>query len=88
MFISVTFPQGTGLGPTLFTIYCDDLDHELKKLALDVKVIKFADDKKDARKVASIEDRDKLQQALDCLRDWAEKWGMSFNVNKCKVMHV
>jgi ribonuclease P/MRP protein subunit RPP40 len=53
-----------------------------------VKVIKFADDTKGGRKVASIEDRDKLQQALDCLCDWAEKWGMSFNVSKSKVMHV
>ncbi len=34
------------------------------------------------------EDRDKLQEALDCLCDWADKWGMSFNVSKCKVMHV
>jgi len=81
-------PQGTVLGPTLFTIYIDDLAHELKKLMLDVKVIKFADDTKGGRKVASIEDRDKLQQALDCLCDWAERWGMSFNVSKCKVMHV
>jgi ribonuclease P/MRP protein subunit RPP40 len=79
-------PQGTVLDPTLFTIYIDDLAHELKKLMLDVKVIKFADDTKGG-KVASIEDRDKLQQALDCLWDWAEKWGMSFNMSKCKVMH-
>ncbi len=34
------------------------------------------------------EDRDKLQQALDSLCDWADKWGMSFNLGKCKVMHV
>ncbi len=54
---------------------------ELKKLKLDVKIIKFADDTK-GRKV------DCLQRALDCLCEWAEKWGMSFNTDKCKIMHV
>jgi ribonuclease P/MRP protein subunit RPP40 len=38
--------------------------------------------------VVNTEDRDKLQQALDGLCDWADKWGMSFNLEKCKVMHV
>jgi len=81
-------PQGTVLGPILFTIYIDDLESELKKLMLDVKVVKFADDTKGARVVSCEEDRDKLQQALDCLCDWADKWGMCFNLTKCKVMHV
>ncbi len=35
-----------------------------------------------------MEDRDKLQQVPDGLCDWADKWGMSFNLAKCKVMHV
>jgi hypothetical protein len=38
--------------------------------------------------ISSVEDRDKLQQALDCLCEWAERWGMCFNLAKCKVMHV
>jgi ribonuclease P/MRP protein subunit RPP40 len=29
-----------------------------------------------------------LQEALDCLCDWADKWGMAFNISKCKIMHV
>jgi hypothetical protein len=33
-------------------------------------------------------DRDELQQALDILCEWADEWGMSFNVAKCKIMHV
>jgi hypothetical protein len=78
-------PQGTVLGPVLFSIYKDDLEHELKKLKLDVKVIKFADDTKGGKTVGSVEDRDVLQRALDCLCDWAEKWAMSFNLSKCKL---
>lgn len=81
-------PQGTVLGPTLFTIYIDDLEVDMEELKLDVKLVKFADDTKGGKVVTSIEDRDKLQQALNCLCDWAEKWGMSFNLSKCKIMHV
>jgi hypothetical protein len=29
-----------------------------------------------------------MQEALDALAAWAEKWGMEFNVAKCKVMHL
>ncbi len=55
---------------------------------MDVKVVKFADDTKSGKVITSIKDRDKLQQALDCLCEWAESWGMSFNLSKCKIMHV
>jgi hypothetical protein len=34
------------------------------------------------------EDRARLQEALDKLCSWADKWGMAFNVAKCKVMHM
>jgi hypothetical protein len=51
-------------------------------------VKKFADDTKGAKVVEKEEDRRKLQQALDCLCDWADKWGMAFNLAKCKIMHV
>ena len=30
----------------------------------------------------------RLQYALDGLTDWADLWGMEFNVQKCKTMHV
>jgi hypothetical protein len=28
-----------------------------------------------------------MQEALDHLCQWADTWGMQFNVGKCKVMH-
>ena len=45
----------------------------------------FADDTKVARVVAD-EVRKELKEALDGLCRWAIKWGMEFNVKKCKVM--
>jgi retron-type reverse transcriptase len=81
-------PQGTVLGPTLFSVYIDDLESEIERRKLEVLVKKFADDTKGAKVIRSPEDRDKMQTALDCLCDWAETWGMAFNYGKCKVLHV
>lgn len=78
-------PQGTVLGPPLFTVYIDDLDDFAEQISL---LLKFADDTKGMQEIAGPEDRDKLQAALDGLCEWADTWGMAFNVKKCKIMHV
>ena len=49
---------------------------------------KFADDTKAANTIFSNQDVKDLQDCLDRLVTWADTWGMSFNVTKCKVMHV
>jgi hypothetical protein len=78
-------PQGSVLGPLLFTIFINDLDLAISDLEL---LIKFADDTKISRVISSDADRAGLQHALDKLVAWTEKWGMLFNVKKCKVMHL
>ena len=78
-------PQGSVLGPPLFDIFIDDLDECAAELEI---IIKFADDTKGLKEINSPEDREKLQGALDHLERWAEKWGMKFNIPKCKIMHV
>jgi hypothetical protein len=40
------------------------------------------------QRMANQEDRKTLQKALDDLCDWADRWGMEFNIPKCKVMHM
>ena len=76
-------PQGSVLGPTLFLIYVNDLESDLVS-----KVAKFADDTKLGGRVISSEDCNKIQDDLNKLSDWSEKWLMSFNTDKCKVMHI
>ncbi len=70
------------------SVYIDDLEVEVVAENLDVLIVKFADNTKGAKVIRGEEDRQKLQQALDILYEWADKWGMSFNVAKCKIMHV
>ena len=78
-------PQGSVLGPPLFDIFIDDLDECSEEISL---ILKFADDTKGFQEIQGPDDRDKLQLALDKLVQWAETWGMKFNVPKCKIMHV
>jgi hypothetical protein len=78
-------PQGTILGPILFTVHIDDIDIEM--LLADLAV-KFADDTKGLKEIDSEENRDELQQVFNNLYDWSQKWGMEFNIPKCKIMHV
>ena len=78
-------PQGSVLGPPLFDIFIDDLDTCAEEITL---LLKFADDTKVMQEIQGPEDRDKLQQALDKLVKWAKKWGMQFNIPKCKIMHL
>ena len=78
--------MGSVLGPLLFLIFINDLDTAVATVGLLIK--KFADDTKVAQNIGSARDRDELQTALDNLITWADTWGMAFNVQKCKVMHV
>jgi hypothetical protein len=78
-------PQGTILGPPLFTVHIDDID--LVAMLAEI-LIKFADDTKGAKEITCEGDRRILQEILDNLQKWASTWGMEFNTSKCKIMHV
>jgi hypothetical protein len=51
-------------------------------------VKKFADDTKLGQIINGVDDVNELQQTLNGLCEWASRWGMAFNVQKCHVMHV
>ena len=76
-------PQVSVLGPILFLIYINDLDDSITS-----NVLKFADDTKLFRKVNTDGDKQHLQNDLDRLVKWSEKWQMLFNFGKCKCLHT
>ena len=75
-------PQGSVLGPLLFLIYINDFDNKTSN------ILKFADDTKVLRRVNNDGDKQHLQNDLDRLMKWSEKWQMLFNSGKCKCQHT
>ena len=51
-------------------------------------MLKFADDTKVFRKVTNDTDKQSLQDDLDKLVKWSEKWQMLLNFGKCKCIHI
>ncbi|KAF2353133.1 Reverse transcriptase domain [Trinorchestia longiramus] len=76
-------PQGSVLGSLLFIIYINDLD-----VGIISKINKFADDTKLCHRAFTETDRATIQSDLNRLLQWTETWQMSFNIEKCSVMHV
>ena len=76
-------PQGSVLGPILFLVYINDLEEGVTG-----KILKFADDTKLFRKVKEIGDKQNLQDDIDKLVKWSEKWQMLFYFGKCKCLHT
>ena len=73
---------GTILGPVLFVVYVDDIDE-----LLSVVLFKFADDMKLVAKTSKVEDCQRLQRNLDIAFGYSETWQLSFNPQKCSVVH-
>ena len=76
-------PQGSVLGPVLFLIYINDLPDKIN-----IPIRMFADDTKMYNCIKNKEDKQKLQSNILQACTWAAKWQMTFNVNKCKTMHL
>ena len=76
-------PQGTVLGPLMFLIYINDI-----VLNLNSQIRLFADDALLYREIRNGDDQKILQEDLNTLCNWAEKWQMSFNIGKCKQLTI
>ena len=73
--------QGSVLGPILFVIYINNLPAALKN---NFTAVMYADDTKVYRRT----DEQLLQEDLDALYKWAEKWQRHFHSDKCKVLSL
>ena len=75
-------PQGSVLGPTLFVIFINDLPDKVKT---HVKI--FADDTKIFNAIKTSEESSILQDDINQLVEWTQKWQLPFNMEKTKVLH-
>lgn len=75
-------PQGSVLGPFLFLLYINDLPEVLHSM----KIRLFADDCVVYKSVKENLDILSVQCDLNRIADWAKKWMMQFNVDKCALV--
>ena len=73
-------PQGSVLGPLLFVLFINDLPDNIKS---SIKL--FADDLK---LICNANCHEDITEDLKELEYWEKLWLLSFNVDKCKVVHV
>lgn len=76
-------PQGPVLEPVLSVCLINDMLDSISSL-----IHMFADDTKAGREICSDSDRQAFQEDLNRLTSWSQTWQRTFNVSKCKVMHV
>ena len=48
----------------------------------------FADDTKVYKEINDDNNVEQLQNAIDSMFDWTQKWLLKFNKDKCKILHL
>ena len=76
-------PQGSILGPILFTLFINDLPNGIQSL-----ISLFADDSKIHLPLVTEDSTNQLQADLEVLEVWSKAMQMRFNPKKYKVMHL
>jgi hypothetical protein len=75
-------PQGSHIGPWLFLIFIDRITEVVKNS----NVLVFADDIKIFRTIKEGCDTDRLQEDINSLSEWCDRYSLHLNINKCKIM--
>lgn len=78
-------PQGSVLGPVLFLIFINDIE---SVCCGNTSLQLFADDLKLYSSVNIGNISQSLQQSINNLVAWADRWQLGININKCAVLNV
>lgn len=76
-------PQGSVLGPILFTLFVSDIPGEVKNI-----IEMFADDTKMYAAIVKSSSAASLNSDLAKLHDWSIRMQMRFHPEKCKALHL
>ena len=76
-------PQGSVLGPILFIYFINDLPDVVKCICKT-----FADDTKAYSQVSDDVFHETIQESINAMVEWGDKWLSYFNSDKCKVLHL
>ena len=76
-------PQGSVLGPILFLCYINDLPTQVTS-----RCRLFADDSILYRDIKTPGDAVVLQEDLNALARWEERWGMQYHPDKCTLIRI
>ena len=83
--VTSSVPQGSILGPLLFTLFINDLPDEA---ADGVKAALYADVTKLYRNASSTEHCNLKQDTLSNMHNWSQRNNIRFNTSKCKALTV
>ena len=71
------------LGPLLFIIFINDLPEQVE-----LEIFLFAHDSKIFRQINGPDDHLILQEDINNMLDWANKWQLEFRPDKCVSMSI
>ena len=74
-------PQGSVLAPIMFQVYINDMTRGITSY-----VNLFADDAKLMRIIKDENDCKELQNDIDKIHAWSQRWKLEFNTKKCHVV--
>ena len=78
-------PQGSILGPLLFTIFINDI---VECISEGTNIALYADDTKIWRVISSWNDHEILQHDINALHNWSVANKMKFHPHKCKALTI